>query len=113
MKNNYGLPRDELQTIFERDKACVYCHKTMIGHGANSRRGDWYSIEHLNYLPPWDNPKTVAICCWSCNSSRGNKELTEWFKTPYCLSRGIKEDTVAEPVKNYIRDVLHANMFIP
>ena len=56
------LRRDELQKIFERDKACVYCHKTMIGHGANGQRGDWYSIEHLNYLPPWDNPKTVAIC---------------------------------------------------
>ena len=87
MKNNYGLPRDELQKIFERDRACVYCHKTMISHDANSRRGDWYSIEHLNYLPPWNNPKTVAICCWSCNSSRGNnyKKLMGYVADAYEL----------------------------
>jgi hypothetical protein len=79
----------------------------MIGHGANAngRRGDWYSIEHLNDLPPWNNPKTVDICCWSCNSSRGNKKLMDWFKTSYCLSRKINECTVAEPVKNYIIDI--------
>jgi hypothetical protein len=104
MKNNYGLPRDELQKIFERDKACVYCHKTMIGHRANSRRGDWYSIEHLNYLPPWDNPKTVAICCWSCNSSRGNKKLMDWLRHR-TVSRNINEVTVAEPVRHYIIDI--------
>lgn len=81
MKNDYDLSPNELQKIFERDRAaCVYCHKIMIDHEANSRRGDWYTIEHLNHLPPWDNPKTVAFCCWSCNSSRGNKKLMDWFK---------------------------------
>ena len=66
-------------------------------------RGDWATIEHLNYEPPWDDPTTVAICCGSCNSSRGNKPLLEWFNTEYCISRNINEKTVAEPVKNYIR----------
>lgn len=77
----------------------------MIDHQANSKRGDWYSIEHLNYLPPWNNPKTVTICCWSCNSSRGNKKLMNWFKTQYCLDRNINENTVAEPVRKYIRAI--------
>jgi hypothetical protein len=105
MKNNYGLPNDELESIFKRDKTCVYCHKTMFDHLANSKRSDWYTIEHLNYLPPWNNPTTVAICCWSCNSSRGNKKLIDWFKTAYCVSKNINEETVTEIVRKYIQDI--------
>jgi hypothetical protein len=103
MDNAYGLPPDELGAIFERDGVvCVYCHKNMSDHVPNSHRGDWYTIEHLNHLPPWNNPKTVAFCCWSCNSSRGNKPLREWFKTRYCQLRNINEATVGEPVKTYL-----------
>ncbi len=74
MKNNYGLPIDRLLAIFERDTVCVYCKKAMKEHGENNKRADWFTIEHLNYLPPWNNPETVTICCWGCNSSRGNKK---------------------------------------
>ncbi|MBP6945759.1 MAG: hypothetical protein KBC74_01670 [Candidatus Pacebacteria bacterium] len=105
MKNNYGLPKDELQRIFKRDKICVYCHKKMTDHGAHNKRSNWYTIEHLNYLPPWNNPATVTICCWSCNSSRGNKKIRDWFKTDFCITRDINEDTVAEPVRKYIEDI--------
>lgn len=72
-KNRYGLPETELDLIRDRDRACVYCHKTMIHPRSDGPRTDWATIEHLNHLPPWDNPETDAICCWSCNSSRGNR----------------------------------------
>jgi hypothetical protein len=29
----------------------------------------------------------------------------DWFKSDYCVSRGINENTVAEPVKKYLRAV--------
>jgi hypothetical protein len=105
MKNNYGLPATELQKIFERDKVCVYCKKTMMSHDTGNIRSDWYSIEHLNYLPPWNNPATVTISCWSCNSSRGNKKIRDWFTKPYCLERGIELDTVSKVVRRYILEV--------
>ena len=105
MKNKYGLAVVELQKIFERDTKCVYCHKNMLEHSTRNPRCDWYSIEHLNYKPPWNNHETVAICCWSCNSSRGNKKIEVWFKTEYCLTRNINKLTVAEVVKNYIQNV--------
>ena len=98
----YGLPIKELERIRERDKFCVYCHKTMIQSGNIGGHGDWVSIEHLNRFPPWNNPTTVVLCCISCNSSRGQKKLRDWFKTPYCIERNINEDTVAEPVKIYL-----------
>jgi len=102
MSNKYGIPEDELKVIRARDKTCVYCHKTMIDPGADGWRGDWATIEHLNYLPPWNNPATVAICCWSCNASRGNKKLLDWFRAPYCMDKNINKKTVAEPVKKYV-----------
>jgi hypothetical protein len=105
MKNNYGLPKIELQKIFERDKVCVYCKKQMKSHEVNNQRADWFTIEHLNYVPPWNNPMTVTICCWSCNSSRGNKKIRDWFKTTYCVDKNINEKTVSKPVQKYIIEV--------
>ena len=103
-KNRYGLPEEELGCIRDRDQTCVYCHKNMIPPGSDGPRTDWATIEHLNHLPPWDNPETVAICCWSCNSSRGNRLLRDWFTSVYCRTRGINETTVAEPVREFLRD---------
>jgi len=68
------------------------------------------TIEHLNERPPfyWQHglrEEGLAICCGSCNSSRGKKSLHDWFRTPYCKDRTIPIDdnTVAEPVKRYLR----------
>jgi len=104
MKNKYGLSEDKLNEIRVRDKVCVYCHKKMIEPNNNGSRKDWATIEHLNHLPPWDNPFTVAICCGSCNSSRGNKKLLDWFEILYCIEKNINYNTVAQPVKDYIEN---------
>lgn len=69
----------------------------------NSERTRWATIEHLNHLPPWNNPETVVICCQQCNSSRGNRTLPMWFTMPYCVRRNISEHTVTEPVINYLQ----------
>ncbi len=100
--NKYGLPEKELDEIRKRDKKCVYCHKKMINPISEGSRKEWATIEHLNHLPPWDNISTVAICCGSCNSSRRDKKITEWFKSAYCIDRNINHNTVAKIVKEYI-----------
>ena len=116
MPNNCGIPEEALRKIRERDKTCVYCHKPMINPDSGGNRIDWATIEHLNHLPDWDSVRSfihenkpveeiVAICCGSCNSSRSDKSLPDWFKTPYCISRNINENTVAEVVKNYIINI--------
>jgi hypothetical protein len=102
MSNEYGISREDIKEIRERDINCVYCHKVMINHSGNGRHGDWSTIEHFDSLPPWDNPAGVAVCCLSCNSSKRDKNLLDWFKTPYCIERNINEETVAEPVKKYL-----------
>lgn len=102
MKNNYGLNSRELDILRKRDKYCVYCKKPMFKARSNEPRKDWATIEHLNCLPPWNNIKTVVFCCWSCNSSRGNKKILDWFDSGYCKINNIKYNTVAKPVKEYI-----------
>lgn len=102
MSNRYGLRDEDLEKIRARDKICVYCRKKMTNPKNKGWRGDWATIEHLNHLPPWNNPKTVTMCCGSCNSSRGNKKLLDWFQTKYCLDRNININTVARIVRDYI-----------
>jgi hypothetical protein len=103
MANKYGLSEKELDTIRKRDVTCVYCHKKMTDPKSGGPRSDWSTIEHLNPISPWDDPITVSICCFSCNASRGQKTLLEWFKNPYCLEKNINEQTVTEPVRWYLR----------
>ncbi|MBA4313162.1 MAG: HNH endonuclease [Chlorobiaceae bacterium] len=107
MTNKYGIPSDELLRIRARDKNCVYCHKEMIFPFIPKKHKDCATIEHLNFDGPfyWDEDlqiEDVVICCGSCNSSRGAKKLSEWFRTKYCIARNINENTVADPVKEYL-----------
>ena len=77
----------------------------MKEHSKIHPRSDWYTIEHLHFLPPWNNPKTVCFCCWSCNSSRGDKKICDWFDTAYCVERNINEKTVSKVVRDYVKNV--------
>lgn len=103
MANKYRLPELELQRIRLRDRKCVYCHRKLNNPKTSQDRRTWATIEHLNHLPPWNNPLTVAICCGSCNSSRSAKQLQDWFKSSYCIEKNINELTVAQSVKLFLK----------
>lgn len=109
MRNKYGIPKDELEKIYKRDKKCVYCQKEMIFPYDSSNRKDSATIEHLNYNGPfyWNKGlkiKDIVICCGSCNSSRGIKKLNDWFNSNYCISNNINENTVSNAVKKYLKN---------
>lgn len=108
MTNSYGLQEEGLAQLRDRDRECVYCHKEMTYPWSSTDRSNSATIEHLNHLPPWNNIETVAYCCGSCNSSRGDKTHKEWFKTKYCLDRGINTETVSEPVQDYLKSLITA-----
>jgi len=102
MEDKYGIPAKALKRILKRDKLCVYCHKRMILPRKETKQRNWATVEHMNDEPPWNNPITISLCCGSCNSSR-RMGFKRWFKTQYCLDKGINEKTVAKPVKDYIK----------
>jgi len=69
---------------------------------------DKATIEHLNFDGPlyWGgglDADDIVICCGSCNSSRGTKALEVWFRSTYCIARNINAETVAAPVKAYLK----------
>ena len=106
MPNRFGIPADVEQRLRARDTRCVYCEK----HFSRQSRKDWPTIEHLHEKPPFSwkhglKEGGLAICCGSCNSSRGKKNLRDWFRSSYCLDRTnpISESTVAAPVRNFLR----------
>lgn len=41
----------------------------------------------------------IALCCCSCNASKGAKSLTLWLVSNYCLSKNITPETVADVAK--------------
>jgi hypothetical protein len=114
MPNIFGISREDEEELRTRDKTCVYCRKPMKTSAeikaTKCSRADEATIEHLNFDGPFYTKdglrkEHLAICCRGCNSSRGTLKLLDWFKSDYCVSRGINENTVAEPVKKYLRAV--------
>lgn len=98
--NNWSIPAWLEREVKERDKACVYCRTPMIesmpSRGTRKAVATW---EHIINDESIINRDNIARCCASCNSSKGTKELSDWFQSDYCRKRGINKDTIAEVVK--------------
>jgi hypothetical protein len=50
-----------------------------------------------------NGPENIALCCGSCNASKGTKQLTDWLSSKYCLAKGINKDNVANVVKDFLK----------
>ena len=102
MSNTYGISDEVEKEIRARDKTCVYCRKPMKKH-PRKMDASGPTLEHFNNDGPLRKKYNLAICCRGCNSSKGTKKLSPWFKTPYCIEKNINPKTVAKPVKEYMR----------
>ena len=71
-------------------------------HGGSRRTvATW---EHIINDASIVTPENIARCCSACNSSKGTKDLADWMKSNYCKKRGINKDTVAEIVKQALKN---------
>src|SRR5262245_17464948 len=108
MANQFGIPQDVESRLRQRFKNCAYCHQPMQEHiGVKGCPSDKVTVEHLNRKGPfywWEGllEEDLVLCCGSCNSSRGTKRLVDWFKSRYCVIKGITASGVAEEVKRYL-----------
>jgi len=101
--NRWNIPDWLEQETIQRDTACVYCG-VVFGQrepGFGSRP----SWEHVVNDARIITRENIALCCRSCNSSKGGKSIIVWLDSPYCKKRGISRDTVAA----VIQDVLEAS----
>jgi hypothetical protein len=92
--NRWKIPLALEQLVRERDRACVYCRR---GFGdLQSPRGTRPSWEHIVNDESLISADNVALCCISCNASKGAKPLRDWLSSTYCGDRGISAMTMAE-----------------
>jgi hypothetical protein len=95
--NSWNIPDWLEREVKERDKKCVYCG---IEFGASMKtRKSMATWEHIINDARIINRENIARCCFSCNASKGTKNLSDWLESDYCRKRGITEQTVAEVVK--------------
>jgi hypothetical protein len=90
--NRWKIPQALEAEIRARDQACIYCGGIFA---AASKRGERMSWEHIINDEALVNRENIALCCISCNSSKGTKELSAWLETMYCRNRGIHPSTIA------------------
>jgi 5-methylcytosine-specific restriction endonuclease McrA len=101
--NRWNIPDETEAQIRKRDKRCVYCHVAMKerphARGVPRDKATWEHIDN-NDVRALTN---VVLCCGACNTSKGAKELAEWFASEYCKKRKINERTVSPVVRNWLR----------
>ncbi len=100
MSNKWGIPKEIEEYVVKRDLSCVYCGVNFsINHQSRKTKPTW---EHIVNDIRITSKENIALCCTSCNASKGSKLLEDWLQSVYCKSKGIADNTVAEVVKNAI-----------
>lgn len=100
MANRWGIPKNVEELVKERDTNCVYCGISFTNSVVTHKtRPTWEHIINDIRINGVDN---IAICCGSCNASKGTKLLSDWLNGKYCATKGITKDNVATVVKEYL-----------
>ena len=101
MANRWGIPKNVEDFVKERDLSCVYCGISFLNTiPTHKTRPTW---EHIINDIRINGIENIALCCGSCNASKGSKILEDWIIGKYCTTKGITKDNVAKVVKEYLR----------
>jgi hypothetical protein len=99
--NTWNIPEWLENKVRARDKKCVYCGVEMLQKlPRSSPRKTVATWEHIINDARIITRENIALCCSACNSSKGQKTLADWLNSPYCVKRGVNENTVAEIVRD-------------
>lgn len=101
MANRWGIPKEVEKIIQERDSKCVYCNIEF----SNLSRKSKSTWEHIINDIRINNKDNIALCCCSCNASKGNKKLEDWLESKYCKDKMITKNTVANVVQEYLKTI--------
>jgi len=100
MANKWGIPKETEKIVRIRDSRSVYCGVNFsITHKSRKTKPTW---EHIVNDIRITSKENIALCCTSCNASKGAKLLEDWLKSDYCIVRNISKETVAPVIKNAI-----------
>jgi hypothetical protein len=97
MANKWNIPAELELVVRLRDTVCVYCGSDFTSHGVNRKNAA--SWEHIINDASIINEDNIALCCCGCNASKGQKRLSSWLQSEYCIKNGINYTQVAQIVK--------------
>lgn len=97
MANKWNIPAWLEQEVRERDRVCVYCGAAFMSFNVSRKSAS--SWEHIFNDANVITRQNIALCCCSCNASKGQKLLSVWFQSKYCEGRSINRNTVAQVVR--------------
>jgi hypothetical protein len=93
--NNWNIPSWLETEVRKRDTHCIYCG-VKFDRNIKKNSATW---EHIVNDEKIINRENIALCCCSCNASKGAKELSDWLTSDYCKSKDITTKKVA-PIVN-------------
>ena len=95
--NQWNIPEYLEKEVIKRDKVCVYCGIEFSNSKESKKNiATW---EHIINDAKIITIENIARCCFSCNSSKGAKELSLWLDSTYCKNKKITIYSVAPVVK--------------
>ena len=97
MSNRWGTTKEVEEFVKKRDANCVYCGVEFVSNQASAKLSP--SWEHIINDIRLNNSDNIALCCRSCNASKGAKTLEDWLKSSYCKNKNIHQDNVAMVVR--------------
>lgn len=107
MAAKWSIPRELAVQVIQRDLQCVYCrHIFAAPYEDRKTCPSWEHIVNDLLLINLDN---IALCCGSCNSSKGKKSLRTWLESPYCTGKGITEQSMAPVAISALHEVEYEN----
>lgn len=102
MANRWGIPKEVEDYVKKRDTSCVYCGQRFLENPeSRKQKPSWEHIVNDIRINGIDN---ISLCCISCNTSKGAKLLEDWLRSDYCKKNKINNDSVAQVVKDAIKN---------
>ncbi len=97
--NNWNIPNWLELKVIQRDINCVYCG-IKFDKKNKKNSATW---EHIINDAKIITEENIALCCCSCNASKGAKKLSDWLNSNYCNNKKININNVSLVVKRHLK----------
>ncbi len=98
--NRWNIPDELEKAVRARDKVCIYC-QTAFSNSERKLSATWEHIINDETIISFEN---IALCCFSCNASKGAKPLNVWLQSQYCSQKGISIEKISDIAKNALKE---------
>ena len=99
--NKWNIPDWLEKAVISRDPCCVYCGIEFGSCGTRKSKASWEHIVNDAKIITGEN---IALCCVSCNASKGVKLLADWINSSYCKRKNITPQSVSDIVKHALAE---------